>query len=118
MNDVRLDPQQVPARTELRARGDAAVGCGKANPGRGAAHSSCQSRRLRRGARRGRVARQRAGRAPQRQETPVAGRGPAEARMSGHPANSQPAAGSLVARERLELHGAAALADEALLAIP
>ena len=37
--------------------------------------------------------------------------------MTGHPANAQRAAGSLVARERLKLHGAAALADEELLAI-
>ena len=38
--------------------------------------------------------------------------------MSGHPANSPQAAGSLVLHERLELHGAGVLADEALLAIP
>ncbi len=37
--------------------------------------------------------------------------------MNGHTTNALRAAGSLVARERLELHGAAALADEELLAI-
>ena len=37
--------------------------------------------------------------------------------MNGHRTNALRAAGSLVARERLELHGAAALADEELLAI-
>ena len=126
MNDVRLDLQQVPARAELRARGDAAAGRGEPTPRGGAAQSVCQSHLLRRGARRGRVARQRAGRACRLQEAPLAGRAaavapqtwaPAEACICGHPANSQRAAGSLLARERLELHGAAALADEALPAI-
>ena len=37
--------------------------------------------------------------------------------MSGHKADAFRAAGSLVTRERLELHGAGALADEELLAI-
>ena len=37
--------------------------------------------------------------------------------MSGHPANALQAGGGLVARQRLELHGAGALADEELLAI-
>ena len=37
--------------------------------------------------------------------------------MTVHRASALRAAGSLVARERLELHGAAALADEVLLAI-
>ena len=37
--------------------------------------------------------------------------------MNGHRTNALRAGGSLVARERLELHGAGALADEELLAI-
>ena len=37
--------------------------------------------------------------------------------MSGRSTNAPRASGGLVARERLELRGAAALADEALLAI-
>ena len=37
--------------------------------------------------------------------------------MSGRSTNAPPASGGVMARERLELHAAAALVDEALLAI-
>ena len=72
MNDVRLDLQQVPARAELRARGDTAAGRGEPKPRGGASQSVCQSHPLRRSARRGGVAHQRAGRACRLQEAPLA----------------------------------------------
>ena len=88
MNDVRLDAQQVSARAELRARGDAAADRGKPKPRGGAAQSVCQSYLLRRGARRGRVARQRAGRACRLQEAPLAGRAAAVAPQTWAPAEA------------------------------
>ena len=115
-----------PRLGERRPRGDAAAGRGQTKPGGRRCAVRCPSRWPRRGARRGRVARQRADRAPRTDEVPLASRtapvapehrAPAEPRMTGRRTNALRASGGLVTRERLERHGAGALADDELLAL-